>query len=83
MSKERELLKKILMLYREDKSCMNWGTANEIQELLTQPEQEPFAYVADSSVGFDVSHSVQGMPLLWLGKLEYGDKLYRVRAKDE
>ncbi len=39
MSIEREILKKILMLYREDKSCMNWGTANEIQELLAQPEQ--------------------------------------------
>jgi len=39
MSKEREILKKILMLYREDKSCMNWGTANEIQELLAQPKQ--------------------------------------------
>ena len=38
MSKEREILKKILMLYREDKSCMSWGTANEIQQLLAQPE---------------------------------------------
>ena len=38
MSKEREILKKILMLYREDKSCMGWGTANEIQQLLAQPE---------------------------------------------
>jgi hypothetical protein len=45
MSKEREILKKILMLYREDKSCMNWGTANEIQELLAQPEQEPVAWM--------------------------------------
>ncbi len=33
------------MLYREDKSCMNWGTANEIQELLAQPEQEPVAWM--------------------------------------
>ena len=49
----------------------------------SKPEQEPIACVAHSSVGFDVSHSVQGMPLLWLGKLEYGDKLYRVRVRDE
>jgi hypothetical protein len=49
----------------------------------TQPEQGPFAVVANNSVGFDVSHSPQGMPLVWLGKLEYGDKLYRVRARDE
>ena len=56
-----------------------------IQELLAQPEhkEEPFAVVANNSVGFDVSRSPQGMPLVWLGKLEYGDKLYRVRARDE
>lgn len=41
MSKERKILKKILVLYREDKSCMDWRTANEIQVLLDQPEQEP------------------------------------------
>ena len=41
MSKEREVLRKILKAYREDKSCMSWGVANEIQELLAQPEQEP------------------------------------------
>jgi hypothetical protein len=40
MSIERKILKKILMLYREDKSCMNWGTANEIQVLLAKPEQQ-------------------------------------------
>jgi hypothetical protein len=55
----------------------------ETRELLAQPEQEPFAVVANNSVGFDVSHSPQGMPLVWLGKLEHGDKLYRVRARDE
>ena len=37
MTKERAILKKILMLYREDKSCMDWRTANEIQVLLDQP----------------------------------------------
>jgi hypothetical protein len=55
----------------------------ETKELLAQPEQGPIAYVADPSVGFDVSRSVQGMPLIWLGKLEYGDKLYRVGKDDE
>lgn len=39
MSKELELLQKILTAYREDKSCMSWGVANEIKELLAQPEQ--------------------------------------------
>ena len=81
MSKERELLKKWM------KDCMwrgsNMSLLEETKELLSQPEQEPFAVVANNSVGFDVSHSVQGMPLLWLGKLEHGDKLYRVRARDE
>ena len=52
-----------------------------IKDLLAQPEQEPIAYVADPSVGFDVSRSAQGMPLIWLGKLEYGDKLYRERTR--
>lgn len=37
MTKERAILKKILMLYREDKSCMDWRTANEIQVRLDQP----------------------------------------------
>ena len=50
MSIERKILKKILMLYREDKSCMNWGTANEIQELLAQPVQEPVAWIDDGSL---------------------------------
>jgi hypothetical protein len=79
MSKERELLERWLddtIFEPEELDSL----MEETRELLAQPEQEPFAYVADSSVGFDVSHSVQGMPLLWLGKLEYGDKLYRVRA---
>ena len=47
MSKEREILKKILMLYREDKSCMDWRTANEIQVLLDKPEQEETQYLLD------------------------------------
>jgi hypothetical protein len=53
MSKEREILKKILMLYRKDKSCMNCGTANEIQQLLAQQyEQEPVAWkVIDKTNG--------------------------------
>ena len=38
------------MLYREDKSCMAWGTANEIQELLAQPEQEPVAWISLSDI---------------------------------
>jgi hypothetical protein len=38
MSKEREILKKILMLYREDNSCMSWGVARDIEYLLAQPE---------------------------------------------
>jgi hypothetical protein len=80
MSKERELLRRISS---HSESRIPAHFIYKLKELLAQPEQEPFAYVADSSVGFDVSHSVQGMPLLWLGKLEYGDKLYRVRAKDE
>jgi hypothetical protein len=47
MSKERKILKKILMLYREDKSCMDWRTANEIQVLLDKPEQEETQYLLD------------------------------------
>ena len=74
MSKEREFLKKLRYA-----SLLENDLRKELEELLAQPEQEPIACVAHSSVGFDVSHSVQGMPLLWLGKLEYGDKLYRVK----
>jgi hypothetical protein len=47
MSKERELLKKILMLYKEDKFCILWEAVNEIEELLAQPEQEPVAWFYD------------------------------------
>ena len=49
MSREIELLQKILTAYREDKSCMSWGVANEIKELLAQPEQsnEPVAWMYD------------------------------------
>ena len=80
MSKERELLKKCLDIlslegYRH--------TIPEIKDLLAQPEPELIGFVAESSVGFDVSQSVQSMPLLWLGKLEHGDKLYRVGKKGE
>lgn len=46
-------------------------------------QPELIGFVAESSVGFDVSRSVQSMPLLWLGKLEHGDKLYRVGKDDE
>ena len=52
-------------------------------ELDLKREPNLIGYVADPSVGFDVSRSVQGMPLIWLGKLEYGDKLYRVGVDDE
>ena len=54
----------------------------EIVKRSAAPKREPIAYVADSSVGFDVSKSVQGKPLIWLGTLEYGDRLYR-RGKDD
>ena len=59
------------------------GLLKETKELLAQPEQEPIGYVANASIGFDVSRSPQGMPLVWLGKLEYGDELYRVGKDDE
>jgi hypothetical protein len=39
MSEEREILKKILLLYRKDNSCMSWGVARDIEYLLAQPEQ--------------------------------------------
>ena len=92
MSRERDLLNKAIemiqivpMMASIGNVPPNFGSELilEIQELLAQPEQEPFAVVAAPSVGFDVSRSVQGMPLVWLGKLEYGDKLYRVGKDDE
>lgn len=80
MSKERELLNRAR--YNLDREyCAD--LIDEIQELLAQPEQEPIGYVANASIGFDVSRSPQGMPLVWLGKLEYGDELYRVGKDDE
>ena len=82
MSKERALLKRLVSVDLSD----IYDLLIEAQELLAQPEQtkqEPIAYVAAPSIGFDVSRSVQGMPLVWLGKLEYGDKLYRVGKDDE
>ena len=51
MSKEREILQKILTAYREDKSCMSWGVANEIQELLAQPEQDKVDFQTLSEMG--------------------------------
>ena len=81
MSREIELL------YRWYKGARDQDDFSELydktEELLAQPEQEPVAYVAENSIGFDVSHSPQGMPLIWLGKLEYGDKIYRVGKDDE
>ena len=82
MSKERELLQRWIeggllndLIYKQ--------ILEETKELLAQPEQEPIGYVANASIGFDVSRSPQGMPLVWLGKLEYGDELYRVGKDDE
>lgn len=97
MSKERDLLRETLRVLTSSKvwdgqeytylpipHCLYKRVADEIQELLSKPEQtEPVAYVAENSIGFDVSHSPQGMPLIWLGKLEYGNKLYKVSAKNE
>lgn len=57
--------------------------AYKVIPLYTAPQKrEPIAYVADASVGFDVSKSVQGKPLIWLGTLEYGDRLYRMGKDD-
>ena len=80
MSKERELLQKVLYTFSGDALDI---LCCDIRELLAQPEQEPIGYVANASIGFDVSRSPQGMPLVWLGKLEYGDELYRVGKDDE
>jgi hypothetical protein len=82
MTAERELLQRIVD-FADTYLEIDMEFIPTIKELLAQPEQEPFAVVANNSVGFDVSRSPQGMPLVWLGKLEYGDKLYRVRARDE
>ena len=82
MSKERELLGRWIeggllndLIYKQ--------ILEETKELLAKPKQEPIGYVANASIGFDVSRSPQGMPLVWLGKLEYGDELYRVGKDDE
>lgn len=81
MSRERDLL------YRWYRGARDQDDFSELydktEELLAQPERDPVAYVAENSIGFDVSHSPQGMPLIWLGKLEYGDKIYRVGKDDE
>lgn len=73
MSVERKLLQKILTAYREDKSCMSWGVANEIQELLAQPEPEPVAWFYERqiegftertmSVGFEENFDGVTIPL--------------------
>ena len=86
VSRERELLKKALDFMLDAGANLNPLFKEINDNLLAQPEQteqEPIAYVADPSVGFDVSRSAQGMPLIWLGKLEYGDTLYRVGKDDE
>jgi hypothetical protein len=81
MSKERELLK---VWFNGGLHPENYEQLlKETEELLAQPEPELIGFVAEPSVGFDVSRSVQSMPLLWLGKLEHGDKLYRVGKKGE
>ena len=82
MTAERELLQRIVD-FADTYLEIDMEFIPTIKELLAQSEQEPFAVVANNSVGFDVSHSPQGMPLVWLGRLKYGDKLYRVRAGDE
>jgi len=51
MSKERAFLQKILTAYRKDESCMSWGVANKIEELLAQPEQEPVAWMYERESG--------------------------------
>ena len=61
MNDERELLRKILRDTQYINYECNDKIRNEIEELLAQPEQEPIAYVADPSVGFDVSRSTQGL----------------------
>ena len=79
--------KEIELLYRWYRGARDQDDFSELydktEELLAQPERDPVAYVAENSIGFDVSHSPQGMPLIWLGKLEYGDKIYRVGKDDE
>ena len=59
MSKERELLNRCAVTLKARLICPL--LLMEISELLNEPEQEPIAYVADPSVGFDVSRSTQGL----------------------
>ena len=48
MSKERELLEKIFILYRGFSNCSKMTVLlNECKELLAQPEQEPVAWIYD------------------------------------
>ena len=83
MSKEREILKKILMLYRKDNSCMSWGVARDIEYLLAQPEQEE-APVATKLEGhqFTAFH-VSADDFKKLKKLPTGTRLYTAPPKRE
>ena len=83
MNKALDLLRRLASGDNRGDFFISNELLKEIEAALAHPEQEPIAYVAAPSIGFDVSRSVQGMPLVWLGKLEYGDKLYRVGKDDE
>ena len=65
MSKERELLQKILTAYREDKSCMSWGVANEIQELLAQPEPVVTGMSNKETPHYDMSIHSNPSAMVW------------------
>ena len=83
MSEEREILKKILLLYRKDNSCMSWGVARDIEYLLAQPEQEE-APVATKLEGhqFTAFH-VSADDFKKLKKLPTGTRLYTAPPKRE
>ena len=83
MNKEREILKKILLLYRKDNSCMSWGVARDIEYLLAQPEQEE-APVATKLEGhqFTAFH-VSADDFKKLKKLPTGTRLYTAPPKRE
>ena len=83
MNRERQLLHAWLCIAPHIVDPMYEKLHKTTKEFLNKPEPELIGFVAESSVGFDVSLSVQSMPLLWLGKLEHGDKLYRVGKKGE
>jgi len=83
MSKERELLKECYFYIDNKIDVSPKELLIRIDKLLAQPEQEPepVAIVLNDSIGFDTSRSVQGMPLVWLKQLQYGDKLYTAPPK--